>query len=177
MCACDADAVIPELHPDLAPLAFLLGTWTGRGRGRYPTIDPFEYVETITFTHVGKPFLAYSQRTFHATDHRPLHAETGYWRMPRPGMVEAVLAHPTGVTELLEGTFDGTTFRLGSTTIGLTSTAKQVAATERDITIGSTVAADGDVDVVSYDVRMAAVGKALTHHLHADLVRHGASDN
>lgn len=153
----------PVVHAEIAPLGILLGTWSGRGHGDYPTIDPFDYDETVTFSHNGKPFLAYTQRTLHAGDGRPLHAETGYWRHPRTGWVEVVLTHPTGVAEVEEGPFDGSTLRLRSRAVSCTGSAKEVVSIERDLEVFD--------DRISYAVRMAAVGHPLTDHLTAELHR------
>ena len=162
---------MPDLHPDVAPLAPLLGTWSGDGAGEYPTIAPFGYWEEVTLGHVGKPFLAYRQRTTARDDGRPLHAETGYIRMPSPGRIELVLAHPTGITEVAEGAIqiDGPriTINVATTTIGRTATAKDVTALRRTIRI--------DGDALDYDVEMAAVGLPLQHHLAARLTRHTSS--
>ena len=114
------------------PLDQLLGTWSGTGSGHYPTIAPFGYSEEITFAAVPtKPFLAYQQRTRHATEDRPLHAESGYWRWVGDGLtIEVVLAHPTGIAEILEGRVHpvagGFDLDLASRTIALTTTAKDV---------------------------------------------------
>ena len=65
-----------------------------------------------------------------------MHAESGYWRFPAPGRVELVLSHPTGVVEIEEGTLgvrlDGSILiELTTTTVALSSTAKDVSAIQR----------------------------------------------
>jgi THAP4-like, heme-binding beta-barrel domain len=159
--------VVADLHPGVAVLAPLLGTWAGQGAGEYPTIESFGYYEEIAFGHTGKPFLTYGQRTKASDDGRPLHAETGYLRVPSPGRIELVLAHPTGITEIQEGSLlvSGTTveMKLDATTIGRTASAKDVTALSRSIRV--------DADELSYTLLMGAVGQPLQHHLAATLKR------
>ena len=156
-----------ELHPDVSALAPLVGSWEGRGSGEYPTIDDFEYLEVITFAHVGKPFVAYSQRTRHPDTGAPMHAETGYLRLPVAGSIEIVMAQPTGLAEIYEGAVvsnEGTlVIDVRSTSIGATSSAKEVTVTERTFSLTG--------DELHYTFRMAAVGQPLQHHLSATLHR------
>jgi hypothetical protein len=157
---------VPELHTGIDALAPLLGTWSGGGQGDYPTIEPFAYVEEVTFGHTGKPFLTYAQRT-RSEAGQPLHAETGYLRVPSPTRLELIVAHPTGITEIDEGTLtenDGELrIDVHSTTIGLSTSAKDVMALRRSFIISG--------DELRYTVLMAAVGQPLVHHLSATLHR------
>ena len=81
-----------------------------------------------------------------------------------------MLAHPTGITEIQEGTLSVGRRRmemeLTATTIGRTASAKEVTALSRSIRV--------DGDELTYTLRMGAVGQPLQHHLAATLHRRQA---
>ena len=157
---------MPELHPELAGLAFLLGTWEGSGRGDYPTVDAFSYDERISFAHAGKPFLSYQQRTWDP-DGEPLHSEAGYLRPAGPRGAELVLCQPTGITEVHTGVITDMSIHFETTSVGRTPTAKEASMVVRRLRVAG--------DELSYRLDMAAVGQDLQYHLEAVLTRVGGN--
>lgn len=155
-----------ELHPAVEPLAFLLGRWRGEGRGVYPTIEPFTYGEEIEFTHNGRPFIFYVQKTWNVSDDYPMHSEAGYLRPVSENGVELVLAQPSGITEILAGTHSASAIELASTLVGVSPTAKSVSAVKRVMSVAGTT--------LNYRLDMAAVGQEMNIHLEAQLEKAAA---
>ena len=149
------------LSPDLLKL---VGTWKGRGRGEYPTIETFDYLEEVTFSTIeGKPFLVYRQATKHAEHGGPLHTEAGYVRSTGPGTVELTVSQPTGIIEAHSGTLVDGVYTFTSDAVVTTPTAVDVSAVERTLTVSD--------DELSYHMHMAAVEQPMTLHLTATLHR------
>jgi hypothetical protein len=144
---------------------FLIGTWRGEGVGGYPTIEDFGYRQELSFTAYGKPVLRYESRAWALDDDRPLARESGYWRPKPGGDLEVVLAHPTGIVEVLLGRIDGTKVELTSDVVARTPTAKDVAGEHR---LYGLVGAE-----LMYAIDLAAVGHPLQPHLSARLSRVG----
>ncbi|MCA1824270.1 MAG: FABP family protein [Mycobacteriales bacterium] len=154
----------PDAVPDaLAPLAFLLGTWRGEGVGGYPTIGDFRYAEEIRFSHSGRPFLAYEQRSWVLPDERPSATEVGYWRPQPDGSVEVLICRPSGISEIYLGTVRGTQVEIATDVVTRTPSAKDVSALKRLYGL-----VDGEL---MYAVDMAAMGQPLQPHLSARLRR------
>ena len=149
-----------QLHPDLAPVQFLVGSWRGEGHGQYPTIEPFRYTEEVSYDPgPGKPFLLYTQRT-RGFDGSPLHSEVGYLRMTPEGP-ELIIAQPTGLAEVHRGALTGTSLEFQSINVEASPTAKAVREVVRHLTVeGSTL---------SYRLDMAYAEVPLTLHLEATL--------
>jgi THAP4-like, heme-binding beta-barrel domain len=164
-----ADPQLAELHPALAPLAALVGSWSGTGVGGYPDLDAdFVYDQVVTFTPLpGKPVLGYQSRTWAADDSRPLATEVGFWRMPDATTVEVMLAHPFGIVEVYVGdlspTATGFKIELSDNITVRTATARHVDRSQRLYGL-----VEGDL---AYAVDMAAEGYDMTPHLSAKLKR------
>ncbi|MEU6985163.1 FABP family protein [Streptomyces sp. NPDC046324] len=159
----------PAPHPQLAPVSGLLGTWSGRGRGGYPTLDEeFTYEQEVTFSHDGRPFLHYEARAWlldaDGTPLRPSARESGWWRLQPEGRVEALITQPTGIAEILVGRADAGTVDLATHAVALAPTAKEVDATRRRYTVV-------DEDTLDFVHDLAAVGQPLQHHLSVRLRR------
>ena len=90
-----------------------------------------------------------------------MHAETGYFRPTGDGLVEVVMAYPTGHVEIAEGSVRASSIEIVTATLAAAPTAKRVDRVERRISV--------DGDELHYTLAMAAVGEPLTAHLEATL--------
>ena len=156
-----------DLHPDLVPLAWLLGRWEGSGHGDYPTIDRFQFDQEVVFAHDDRPFLHYFSRAWlldaEGERARPGALETGFVRARPEGAIEMVLAHPTGFAEVWYGSVDGAKLELVADITARTASAKEVTGGHRLYGL-----VEGDL-LWAYD--MAAQGQPQQPHLWGKLVR------
>ncbi len=154
-----------KLHPNTAVLAPLIGTWRGRGHGIYPTIAPFDFSDEWVFSHSGKPFVGFVERTTSMAG-TPMHTESGYLRMKPDGSVEIIAALPTGQTEMGSGTVcasDGAIEVTTDAAVANTPSAKQVDRVTRAFHV--------EGDVLTIELAMAAVGQDLDRHIVTTLQR------
>ena len=159
---------IPEgLHPDLNPLAWLVGTWRGKGRGEYATVAPFEFAHEVVFSHDERPFLNYFSRSWIIDENgdivRPAASETGFWRVKPNNVLEVLISHNLGITEGWVGRFDGPKIQLEMDRGYSAPSAKKVDAGSRLYGL-----VEGEL-FFAYD--MAAEGHPLQAHLWSTLPR------
>jgi hypothetical protein len=176
---------LPEEHPAIAPLSFLLGRWKGTGKGDYPTIKNFDFAQEVTFSHVGKPYVIYTSRTWrlrtddsgelvrdqHGAPVRlePMATEAGFWRPQPNGTVEVLLSHPTGITEIYLGIFRSlTSIEMITDQVLRTPTAKPYERGKRLYGLVPSKTREGEKDL-AYAFDMEAMGQPMTPHLWAVL--------
>jgi len=90
-----------DLTPELVPLSWLIGEWEGSGRLGSGDEGSEHFVQHVSFTHNGLPYLQYRAESWLADDDgtrlRPLTVETGFWALERkqldadggPGLIPA----------------------------------------------------------------------------------------
>jgi hypothetical protein len=156
-----------NLHPECAPIAWLLGTWRGNGHGDYPTIEPFQFGQEVIFTHDGRPFFHYMSRAWivdaEGKKVRDAAIETGFFRPKASGELEVVMTHNTGFVEIWYGQTEGAKVEITTDAVARTQTAKEYTGGHRLYGL-----VEGDL-LWAYD--MAAVGQPLQPHLWGRLVR------
>ena len=156
-----------NLHPECAPIAWLLGTWHGNGHGDYPTIEPFQFGQEAIFTHDGRPFFHYFARSWivdaNGEKVRDAAQEAGFLRCRPGGDMELLLSHSSGISEIWYGRAEAGKLELHTAGVSFTESAKEVTGGHRLYGL-----VEGDL-LWTYD--MAAVGQKLQPHLWGRLIR------
>jgi hypothetical protein len=157
----------PDVHPDLMPVAFLLGHWHGNGHGDYPTIDAFDFGQECIFAQDGRPFFHYMSRSWivdgEGNKVRDAAIETGFLRPKADGSLEWLLTHHTGFAEVWYGEAQGAKIEISTDAVVRTKTAKEYTGGRRMYGL-----VEGDL-LWAFD--MAAMGQDLQPHLWGRLVR------
>ncbi|XP_056912033.1 THAP domain-containing protein 4 isoform X2 [Takifugu flavidus] len=148
----------------LLPLEWLLGTWESDepGEGCFPSIKPFRYMETLSFSHVGQPVINFMFNAFHAETKKPMHRECGFIRMqPGTNRVAFIIAQNSGLVEIEEGELTAQRLELQSQAVARTSFAKEPHV--QQICRVFQLRPDGKLEQT---VSMATDNKPPTQHLH-----------
>lgn len=176
---------IPEgLAPELYPLAWLVGRWSGEGVLGYPGVEETAFTQEIEIDHDGGLYLSYRSVIRLVTapddvsaldDEQPApvwSTESGYWRIPpaRPeGLgselfpVELLLADPAGHVDVYVGATGNGRIDLVSDLIARTETGAEVTAGKRLLGL-----VEGDL-MWAHD--MAAFGQPMQSYASARLSR------
>ena len=143
--------------------ALLEGTWEGEGRGQYPTINSFDYRETLIFTRRDQKSLAYDQRTQKRfdgqTEYLVSHWENGFIRILENDELELVNTQSSGRTEVLVGTIE--TF---DTLIRIHFVSKALTNDSRVVSSARTFELEGDTLRYEMEMQTTEVNQ-LTQHL------------
>jgi hypothetical protein len=159
----------PNIHPNCAPLAWLIGTWAGNGHGEYPGIEDFQFGQELIFQQDGRPFIHYMSRSWivdaEGNHVREAAQETGFLRPQADGTLEVLLSHNLGYSEIWHGELheEQPRFEIVTDAVARTSTAKEYTGGKRLYGY-----VNGDL---LYAFDMAAMGHELQPHTHAQLKR------
>jgi len=163
-----------NLPPEVYPLAWLVGTWRGGGRVKYPGIEDSAIVQAVTFSAGQGPCLAYQAMTRLVNPAGQLgqvwHQESGYWRVT-PGQtqidppfeVEVFVADAAGVLTLYLGHVNGARIDLISDAMVRSALGAEMNAARRLYGL-----VKGNL-LWTWD--LAAFGHPLANYLSAELER------
>jgi len=145
----------------------LIGTWTGEGNGEYPTIESFEYLETMRFAKDERSIIYYDQNTRRLKGdlYVPSHWETGFIRITDGRNVTVNNAQADGRTEFLTGS-------LTKTESGLVLELRSSSFLNDPLPIETTRRIGVEGDNLHYTMYMrTTTNPRLDIHLEAKLIR------
>ena len=139
----------------------LEGTWKGKGRGQFPTVNSFDYRETLTFTRRDEKTLAYEQRAQKRYDGQSewleSHWENGFIRILENSELELTSAQ-IGRTEVLVGSIEsmGNLFRIHFVSKTITNDPRMVSSARR-------FELEGDILRYQMEMHTTAVDQSVKH--------------
>ena len=158
----DNSTTIPQIF------TLLQGTWAGQGRGQFPTVNSFDFRETLTLTRRDEKTLAYEQRAEKLYDGQTewlqSHWENGFIRILESGELELTSAQ-IGRTEVLVGSIQsiGSLFRIHFVSKTITNDPRMISSARR-------FELEGDTLRYEMEMQTTAVDQS-TKHLEIELQR------
>lgn len=135
-----------DLAPEVYPLAWLVGSWSGRGFIEYPGIPRTEFRADTVFDHDGGPYLIYRSTLtaigLDGEDTAVWSSEQGYWRVPpvapsgpelEDGQhpVELLVADASGSVALYLGVVGNGKIEIATDLMARTATAPDIGGSSR----------------------------------------------